>query len=126
MAKVKVLAGDLLQGDGEYHSGVFTLETPLYPWPGIKVLVSSVKSLEIATTGSNKRLEDAVSLGFTGALLLGPLGAAAGVIMAGQEKEVTFWVTLEDGRKVLAATDVGTYREIERGVKRPGYFVGAE
>jgi hypothetical protein len=82
MSKVKVLAGDLLQGDGEYHSGLFNLETPLYPWPGINIPITSVKSIEVATTGSNKKLEDAISLGFAGALVLGPLGAAAGVFLA--------------------------------------------
>jgi hypothetical protein len=33
----------------------------------------------------------------------------------GQETEVTFIATLEDGRKLLAATDSDTYREILDG-----------
>jgi hypothetical protein len=126
MSKVKVLAGDFLQGDGEYHSGLLNVETPLYPWPGIKIPVTSVKSIEVATTGSNKKLEDAISLGLAGALVLGPLGAAAGVFLASEEIEVTFWVTLKDGRRLLAATDDRTYREIEGGVRKRDYFVGAE
>ncbi|MDB6049244.1 MAG: hypothetical protein JWR17_1990 [Pseudomonas sp.] len=126
MTKVKVLAGDFLQGDGEYHAGLLNLETPLYPWPGISIPVTSLKAIEVATTGSNKKLEDAISLGLAGALMLGPLGAAAGVIFANEETEVTFWVTLKDGRRLLAATDDGTFREIERGVRRPGNFVSGD
>ncbi|MEB0042491.1 hypothetical protein [Pseudomonas sp. MH10] len=126
MAKIKVLAGDFLQGEGEYQAGVITVETSLHPWPGITIPISSVKSLEIATTGSNKKIEDAISLGLAGALVLGPFGAAAGVILAGKETEITFWVTLKDGRKLLGATDDKTYRVISQTAKRPDYFVGAE
>ncbi|MDY7562268.1 hypothetical protein QN382_16255 [Pseudomonas sp. 10B1] len=126
MAKIKVLAGDFLQGEGDYHSGLITVETSLHPWPGITIPISSVKSLEIATTGSNKKLEDAISLGLAGALVLGPFGAAAGIILANEQTEITFWVTLKDGKKLLAATDDKTYRDISQTAKRPDYFVGAE
>lgn len=40
MASVTVLAGDFLQGDGEYTDGVFTLRTSLHPWPGITLPLS--------------------------------------------------------------------------------------
>lgn len=122
MAKIKVLAGDFLQGDGEYYSGSITLETPLYPWPGTRISISTIKALEIASKASNKKIDDAIALGLAGAIVLGPLGAAAGFMLASEEIEVTFLATLKDGRKLLAATDDKTYRQIASAVHRPSEF----
>ncbi|BBN54631.1 hypothetical protein TRE132_27560 [Pseudomonas chlororaphis subsp. aurantiaca] len=47
-------------------------------------------------------------------MLLGPVGALAGYLIAGKETEVTFIATFKDGRKLLAATDSETYRDIEK------------
>jgi len=122
MAKIKALAGDFLQGDGEYRSGSITLTTPLYPWPGIKISVSAIKALEVASEASNKKTADAIGFGLAGGLVLGPVGAAAGFMLASEEKEVTFLATLKDGRKLLAATDDGTYRQIAQHVSKPHFF----
>lgn len=48
-------------------------------------------------------------------MILGPIGAIAGFLLAGKETEVTFIATLKDGRKLLAATDSDTYQEILDG-----------
>lgn len=122
MAKIKALAGDFLQGDGEYSSGSITLTTPLYPWPGIKVSVSTIKNLEVASEASTKKTADAIGFGLAGGLVLGPVGAAAGFMLASEEKEVTFLATLKDGRKLLAATDDCTYRQIAQDVGKPRFF----
>ncbi|KQQ55809.1 hypothetical protein ASF84_10785 [Pseudomonas sp. Leaf127] len=119
MAKINVLAGDFLQGDGEYRAGTLTLVTPLFPWPGISFKHSDIKSMEIASQGSNKKIDGAIGLGLAGALMLGPVGAAAGVMLAREEKEVTFMVNLKEGRTLLAATDDKTFRRMARHVGMP-------
>lgn len=52
-------------------------------------------------------------------MLLGPVGAIAGYLLAGKSTEVTFMATLKGGAKLLAATDSDTYRDIsERALKK--------
>lgn len=114
MASITVLAGDFLQGDGEYLNGVFTLRTPLHPWPGITLPLSAFKHLEVANEDSIKDVKDAIGFGVAGAMLLGPIGAIAGFMLAGKETEVTFLATLKDERKLLAAVDGRTFEEIHR------------
>lgn len=118
MASVTVLAGDFLQGDGEYTDGVFTLRTSLHPWPGITLPLSSFKSVEVANEESINNIKDAIGFGFgvAGAMLLGPIGAIAGFMLAGKETEVTFLATLKDDRKLLAAVDGTTFDEIFRRI----------
>ena len=114
MASITVLAGDFLQGDGEYTDGVFTLRTSLHPWPGITLPLSSFKSVEVANEDSINNIKDAIGFGVAGAMLLGPIGAIAGFMLAGKETEVTFLATLKDDRKLLAAVDGDTFEEISR------------
>jgi len=114
MASITVLAGDFLQGDGEYRDGVFTLRTSLHPWPGITLPLSSFKSVDVANEGSISSIKDAIGFGVAGAMLLGPIGAIAGFMLAGKDTEVTFLATLKDDRKLLAAVDGNTFDEIYR------------
>lgn len=115
MATIKVLSGDFLQGDGEYRNGTFKLKTAFNTSPGVLLKASAFKTLEIATEDSIAN-QDALGFGIAGAMLLGPVGAIAGYLMAGTRTEVTFIGTFEDGRQLLAATDSKTYRDISRQV----------
>ncbi|WP_459745682.1 hypothetical protein [Pseudomonas sp. 3A(2025)] len=116
MARINVLSGDFLQGDAEYRSGTLTLVTALFPSPGISFNHDEIQSMEIASQASSKNIDDAIGLGLAGALMLGPLGAAAGMMLAGEEKEITFLATLKDGRTLLAATDDKTFRRMARHI----------
>ena len=119
MAKIIVLAGDFPQGDGEYCSGTITLKTALKPRLGKSFSVSDIKDLTVQNTDSNKNIKSAIGLGIAGAMLLGPVGAIAGYLLAGKSTEVTFMATLKDGGKLLAATDCDTYRDISaRALKK--------
>ena len=123
MAKIIVLAGDFPQGDGEYHLGTITLKTAFKPRLGKSFSVSEFKDLTVQNTESNKNIKSAIGLGIAGAMLLGPVGAIAGYLLAGNNTEVTFMATLKDGGKLLAATDGDTYQDISaRALKksRPG------
>jgi len=111
MAKITVLSGDFLQGEGEYRQGAFRLKTLVNTSLGVEIKVSSFKTLEIATESSVTN-RSALGFGLAGAMLLGPVGAIAGYLMAGQDTEVTFLATLKDGRTLLAATDSATYQDI--------------
>ncbi|MBK5351702.1 hypothetical protein JFU37_04110 [Pseudomonas sp. TH41] len=114
MASLTVLAGDFLQGDGEYRDGVFTLRTSLHPWPGINLALSSIERIEVANEESINNIKDAIGFGVAGAMLLGPIGAIAGFMLAGKETEVTFLATFKDGKRLLAAADSNAFEEISR------------
>ena len=114
MASITVLAGDFLQGDGDYRDGVFTLRTSLHPWPGLTLPLSRLKSVEVANEDSINNIKQAIGFGVAGAMLLGPIGALAGFMLAGKETEVTFLATLKDGRRLLVAADSSTFEEISR------------
>lgn len=120
MANIKILAGDFLQGDGEYRAGTITLVTPLFPWPGISFKHNDIKSVEMASQASSKKIDGAIGYGLAGALVLGPVGAAAGVMLAGEEKEITFLTTFKDGRKILAAADDRTYQKLSQHIATRG------
>ncbi len=116
MAKIQVLAGDFLHGQAAYHSGYINIETALYPWPGINVSVSELKSLEIDHDACTHSLPTALGLGMAGAMMLGPAGAAAGLMFSENTKDVTFWAELKDGRKFAGVTDAETYLSLEKAV----------
>lgn len=122
MAKINVLAGDFLQGNGEYRSGTITLVTPLFPWPGICFKQDEIKSVEVASKVTNRRMDDAIGKSIAGALVLGPVGAAAGMLLANEEKEITFVATLKDGRSLLASTDEKTYRRMAEHIPVSGFM----
>lgn len=101
MAIIKVLAGDLRKGQQRIDP----------KW---------VKSAELQTEESLKKLAGSAGWGFTGAIVGGLLtggvgllvGGLAGVLSGGNKTEVCFLCELEDGRKFLAITDKKTYQSI--------------
>ena len=112
MANIRVLAGDFVLGDSEYQSGSLILRTSINPSFEKQIPISSFKTLRLECEESNKNIKSAIGFGIAGALLLGPVGAAMGFLLAGRETEVTFIATLKGGRTLLAATDSDTYRDI--------------
>ncbi|KDD66024.1 hypothetical protein V466_26495 [Pseudomonas mandelii PD30] len=68
----------------------------------------------MANEDSINNIKDAIGFGVAGAMLLGPIGAIAGFMLAGKETEVTFLATLKDDRKLLVAVDGNTFEEISQ------------
>ncbi|KIH82930.1 hypothetical protein UCMB321_3385 [Pseudomonas batumici] len=55
-------------------------------------------------------------------MVLGPVGAIAGLMLADEEKEVTFSLDFRDGRSLLCVTDGRTYRDIEAAAGKHAFF----
>lgn len=122
MANLRVLAGDFLQGDGEYLGSTLTLETPLYPWPGIKIPANAIRTLELSGAGPALHADHAAIPGTISAALSSQTNLLTGGMAVSHRVEMTFWVTLKDGRKFLAAVDEKAYQRLALQIAKPDFF----
>lgn len=116
MAKVKVHAGDFLEGDSQYSFGSLVLKTKEYNIIGEAIPITELETVEIATEESVKKIGGTIGWGAAGALILGPVGLLAGLLLGGKKKEVTFIAKFKDGRKLLASTDSKTFTKLQASV----------
>lgn len=114
MAQVKIHAGDFQVGEGStFVFGNFALRKP-GSWFGTEVVTpADIAEVTIATEESVKRLGGTLGWGAAGAVILGPVGLLAGLLLGGRGKDVTFAVLLNDGRKFLGTTDAKTFTKIQ-------------
>lgn len=116
MAKVTVHAGDFLKGDSQFSFGSLVLRTEAHSFVGEAIPITQLDSVEAASEESVKKIGGTVGWGAAGALVLGPVGLLAGLLLGGRKKEVTFVAKFKDGRKLLATTDNGTYTKLQAAV----------
>lgn len=116
MAKVTVHAGDFLKGDSQFSFGSLVLRTEAHSFVGEAIPVTQLESVEVASEESVKKIGGTIGWGAAGALVLGPVGLLAGLLLGGKKKEVTFVAKFKDGRKLLATTDSGTFTKLQAAV----------
>jgi hypothetical protein len=116
MARIKVHAGDFLQGDASLSFGLLTLRTTANTFPGEHIPLTALEAVEIATEETVKKIGGTLGWGAAGALVLGPVGLLAGLLLGGKKKEVTFVAKFKDGRKLLATTDSGTFTKLQAAI----------
>lgn len=110
---IKVHAGDwskspsFARGAFFFPKGAFGVE---------RIPADQLDALEEASEESVKRLGGTLGWGAAGALLLGPLGMLAGLLVGGNATRVTFVARFKDGRKMLATTDRKTYTQLRGAV----------
>lgn len=105
MGKLTVHAGDFINRDSSIAGGNFILLKPenKTKFFGTEVYKGSdLVRLEIATEESVEKVGGTVGWGAAGALVLGPAGLLAGLLLGGKKKEVTFVAEFKDGCKLLA------------------------
>lgn len=113
MANIQILAGDFLYGVGTCGPGVINVETALYPWPGLNVPVTDIKDFTLLNQAPQSLTQNPAGMGLAATLALAPLCAVTDTALSHDEAQVTFWVELKDGRKMLCLTDADTYRHLE-------------
>ena len=113
MATIKVHAGDFLKGDSQYLFGSFTLRTKEHYFAGETIPITELDMIDIATEEKLKKIGGTVGWGVAGAVLLGPAGMLAGLLLGGKKEEVTFIAKFKDGRKLLASTDRKTFTKLQ-------------
>lgn len=116
MAKFKIHAGDFETSKGK---GRISKENMLMPpqfntWtPGETIPLSELETVEEASEESVKRIAGTVGWSIAGAVVLGPVGLLAGLLLGGKGKDVTFVARFKDGRKLLATTDSKTFTRMK-------------
>ena len=113
MATVKILAGDFLLGDSHFNGGKLQLRTKEHSFIGEQLPLSVLESVEMANEESVKKAGGTLGWGAAGAVILGPVGLLAGLLLGGRKKEVTFVAKLKDGRKFMATTDSGSFTKFQ-------------
>lgn len=114
MATIKVHAGDFYKGSQHKITfGMMTMFSDKAKWMGEHIPTTQIATLEPASEDSVKRAGGTIGWGAAGAVVLGPVGLLAGLLMGGRGKDVTFVATLHDGRKMLASTDSKTFTKMQ-------------
>ena len=113
---VKVHAGDFLKGDSQYSFGSLVLRTKEHSFLGETIPATNLETVEVATEESVKRIGGTIGWGVAGAVILGPIGLLAGLLLGGKKKEITFVAKFKDGRKLLATTDSKTFTKLQATV----------
>ncbi|MDW1605626.1 MULTISPECIES: hypothetical protein [unclassified Vibrio] len=116
MAKIKVHAGDFLEGEGSLSFGVLNLKTSEKKFMGENILLTQLESVELASEENVKKIGGTIGWGAAGALVLGPAGLLAGLLLGGKKKDVTFVALFKDGRKLLATTDSKSFTKLQAAV----------
>ncbi len=115
---IEILAGDFKTGPymGDFMLGSLTLRSPTETgWLGAKLVnytPDQIEELELATEDNVKRLGGTVGWGAAGAVILGPVGLLAGLLLGGRGKNVTFVCKLKDGKKFLGTAPAKTYKAL--------------
>jgi uncharacterized protein with ACT and thioredoxin-like domain len=116
MATVNVLAGDFLEGNGQYSLGSLVLKTKKHRFLGEKIPSDQLDTLDIATEENIKKMAGTVGWGTAGTIVLGPVGLLAGLLLGGKKKEVVFVASFKDGRRLMASTDGKTFTKLQASV----------
>jgi hypothetical protein len=115
MATLIIHAGDFNKGKAKisFKSDSFTFIPNDGHNPAIwTYFPKEIDSLMIATEENVKKISGTIGWGVAGAMLLGPVGLLAGLLVGGKKKDITFIMTLTDGKKMLATTDSKTYTQL--------------
>lgn len=76
------------------------------------ILNNNIERVELMTEEKAKSFLGAAGLGIAGAIVLGLLGAVAGLLAGGNKKEICFACYLKDGKKFMAVADAKTYQKL--------------
>lgn len=132
MAKFIIHAGDFVPGDGLARfvpKPIFFKSKP-HGWEiilpkgngkgslgfGERLSISDFASVEIANEESVKRMSGTIGWGLAGATVFGPVGLLVGLLSGGKKTEVTFFGTLQNGKKMLSTTDLKIFTLMQAAV----------
>ena len=112
MSNIIIHAGNFGEGKASLKNGNIVL--PAKKGQGLLnrdlIKIARLEEIDIATDESVKRIGGTLGWGTAGAVMLGPVGLLAGLLLGGKKKEITFVAKFQGGEKMLATTDAKTYK----------------
>ncbi|RFT09543.1 hypothetical protein DYB39_14535 [Providencia rettgeri] len=123
MAKLKVHAANFKFDEISVLGGCLYIKNKLFQITGERIDANDIVSIEVANEDSVKKVGGALGWGVAGAVLMGPLGAVAGLILGGNKKEVTFVAELSNNRKLMATLPSKDYISLVSKVKIKDDFI---
>lgn len=117
MTKLKVHAANFKFDEISVLGGCLYIKTRLFQLTGDRVDADDIASIEVANEDSVKKVGGALGWGVAGAVLMGQLGAVAGLILGGNKKEVTFVAELSHNRKIMATLPSKDYISLVSKIK---------
>jgi hypothetical protein len=113
MGSMTIHAGDFLPGSGNCGWTGLSLRTVEHAVLGESIPFTQLATVEMATEETVKKLGGTIGWGTAGALILGPVGLLAGLLLGGKKKEVTFVCALKDGRKFMATAESKVFTQLK-------------
>ncbi len=121
MAWVNVLAGSFVTGAGHHYSdGRFRLLTAQSPHAGEDIAISELTELSPADPRSDRLFAIVSQPRSRFHWLTSPVRAIARLLPQDPQTHISFQVKFKDGRRMIAKTDIKTFKEIDRAVNQ-GY-----
>lgn len=96
---IVVIKGDIPKGEYQLRGKLGSTEMAM---GNIRFSLSKLQSVDKLDERRDVSVGDAIAVGTAGGILLGALGAAAGVVLGGAKKKMTtFSAVFSDGRKFV-------------------------
>lgn len=115
MAKIKVHTASFPYVEITSSGSCLFIKTSAFQFTGETVHASEIKTLEVATEESVKKVGGTLGWGVAGGIIAGPVGLLAGALLGGKGKDVTFVAELEDGRKFMGTVDSKSFTKLQAG-----------
>jgi hypothetical protein len=84
-----------------------------YLWSQEVIQRDQIEQLEQVTEDNKVKVLGALGWGVAGLAVFGPAGAAAGAILGGRGKKITFICTFKNGRKLFGSADIKTWADLQ-------------
>jgi hypothetical protein len=113
MATIKIHAGDFKKQHADFSFGDLSIFTASHPIMGEHNRQKSLIEIQIATENNIKKMGGTIGWGVTGALILGPVGLLAGLLLGGKKKEINFIAKFSDDKTFLGTTNNKTFTALQ-------------
>jgi hypothetical protein len=109
MASIKVLAGDFKSSPTRFDGTALHMLTDEHSFLGEPYQLDTLADIQLATEENVKKMGGTIGWGAAGALILGPVGLLAGLLLGGKKKDINFIGRFTDGKMFMATSNTKVF-----------------